>query len=214
MPRAAVLVSLALIGVSLALSAWLYTSLPDVIPTHWNINGEADGFGPKGVAAWLLPVITLALLGFMCLIPWLSPQGFQVDVHGRAFSVLLVALTSLMVFIHLLSLAAALRPGLEVGRAMVAGVMFFLGALGTTFSGIKRNFYIGIRVPWTIASERVWDDTHALAARIWVVGGFLGAVLAALGQTLPALILVVPMALVPIVYSFVRSKQLERLGQL
>ena len=92
MPRAAVLVSLALIGVSLALSAWLYTSLPDVIPTHWNINGEADGFGPKGVAAWLLPVITLALLGFMCLIPWLSPQGFQVDVHGRAFSVLLVAL--------------------------------------------------------------------------------------------------------------------------
>ena len=203
MPRAAVLVSLALIGVSLALSAWLYTSLPDVIPTHWNIRGEADGFGPKEVAAWLLPVIALALLGFMCLIPWLSPQGFQVDVHGRAFSVLLVALTSLMVFIHLLSLAAALRPGLEVGRAMVAGVMFFLGAV-----------FIGIRVPWTIASERVWDDTHALAARIWVVGGFLGAVFAALGQTLPALILVVPMALVPIVYSFVRSKQLERLGQL
>ena len=86
MPRAAVLVSLALIGVSLALSAWLYPSLPDVIPTHWNINGEADGFGPKGVAAWLLPVITLALLGFMCLIPWLSPQGFQVDVHGRALN--------------------------------------------------------------------------------------------------------------------------------
>jgi uncharacterized membrane protein len=201
MPRAALLVSLALIGASLAVSAWLYTSLPDVVPTHWNIKGEADGFGPKGVAAWLLPMVALGLLGFMCLIPWLSPQGFQVDVHSRAFS-------------HLLSLAAAMRPGLPVGRAMVAGVMFFLGALGTTFSGIKRNFFIGVRVPWTIASERVWDDTHRLAARIWVVGGFLGAVLAAAGLTLPALLLVAPMALVPIVYSFLRYKQLERLGQL
>jgi uncharacterized membrane protein len=214
MPRVPLLVSLALIGMALAVSAWLYPALPDVIPTHWNIRGEADGFGPKGVAAWLLPMVALGLLGFMCLIPWLSPQGFQVDVHGRAFSVLLVSLTALMVFIHLLSLAAAMRPGLPVGRAMVAGVMFFLGALGTTFSGIKRNFFIGVRVPWTIASERVWDDTHRLAARIWVVGGFLGAGLAAVGLTLPALLLIAPMTIVPIVYSFLRYKQLERLGQL
>lgn len=214
MPRAAVLVSLALIAAALGISAWLYPSLPDVVPTHWNFEGEADGFGPKGVAAWLLPAIALGLLGFMGMIPWLSPKGFQVDVHGRAFSVLLVSLTALMVFIHLLSLAAAMRPGLPVGRTMVGGVMFFLGALGTTFSGIKRNFFIGVRVPWTIASERVWDDTHRLAARIWVVGGFLGAGLASLGLTLPALFLIAPMTLVPIVYSFVRYKQLERLGQL
>jgi uncharacterized membrane protein len=214
MPRAAVIVSLALIAAALGISAWLYPSLPDVVPTHWNIEGEADGFGPKGVAAWLLPVIALGLLGFMGMIPWLSPQGFQVDVHSRAFSVLLVSLTALMVFIHLLSLAAAMRPGLPIGRMMVAGVLCFLGALGTTFSGIKRNFFIGVRVPWTIASERVWDDTHRLAARIWVVGGFLGAGLAAVGLTLPALLLIAPMALVPIVYSFLRYKELERLGQL
>jgi uncharacterized membrane protein len=214
MPRVPLLVSLALIGMALAVSAWLYPALPDVIPTHWNIKGEADGFGPKGVAAWLLPTVALGLLGFMGLIPWLSPQGFQVDSHSRAFSVLLVTITALMVFIHLLALAAAMRPGLPVGRAMVAGVMFFLGALGTTFSGIKRNFFIGIRVPWTIASERVWDDTHRLAARIWVGGGFFGATLAAVGLTLPALLLVAPMTLVPIIYSFVRYKQLERLGQL
>jgi uncharacterized membrane protein len=214
MPRPALLVSLALIAGAFALSAWLYPSLPEKIPTHWNIEGQADGYGPKEVAAWLLPAIALGLLGFMCLIPQLSPRGYQVDVHGRAFSVLLVALTALFVFIHLMSLAAAMRPGLEVGRPLVAGVMVFLAALGMTFSGIKRNFFIGVRVPWTIASERVWDDTHHLAARVWVVGGILGAVLGAVGLTLPALLLVAPMALVPIVYSFFRYRQLERLGQL
>lgn len=214
MPRVPLLVSLVIVAVALAVSAWLYPGLPESIPTHWNIEGEADGYGPKAVAAWLLPGIALGLLGFMALIPWLSPKGFQVDVHGRAFGMLVVAMTALMVFIHLLSLAAALHPGLSVGRAMVAGVMVFLGAIGTTFQGIRRNFFIGVRVPWTIASERVWDDTHALAARIWVVGGLLGAVLAIFGQTLPAFLLVAPMALVPIVYSFVRYKQLERLGEL
>ena len=109
-PRVPLLIAFGLIGLSLALSAWLYPSLPDVIPTHWNIAGEADGFGPKPVAAWLLPGIALGLLGFLGLVPWLSPRGFQVDVHGRAFGVLVVALTALLVFIHLLSLAAAMRP--------------------------------------------------------------------------------------------------------
>lgn len=214
MPRSAFLASLALVAMALATSAWLYPSLPEAIPTHWNIQGEADGFGPKAVAAWLLPAIALLLLGFMAILPWLSPQGFQVDVHGRAFGVLLVATTALFVFIHLLSLAAALRPDLSVGRAMVSGVLLFLGAIGMTFTGIKRNFFIGVRVPWTIASERVWDDTHRLAARVWTVGGLLGAVLAAVGWTVPAFLLVVPMAMVPIVYSFLRYKQLERLGEL
>lgn len=212
MPRVPLALSLVLIAVALGLSAWLYPSLPDRIPTHWNIEGKADGFGPKWIAAWILPAVAAVLVGFMSLIPWLSPRGFEVDLHSSAFAVLVVALTALFVFIHLLSLAAALRPGLAVDRALVAGVLLFLAAIGSTFAGIRRNFFIGIRVPWTIASERVWDDTHRLAARIWVVGGLVGAVLAAAGQTVAAFVLVVPMALVPIVYSFVLSKRLERLG--
>ena len=111
-------------------------------------------------------------------------------------------------------LITALRPGLGVDRALVTGVLLFLAAIGATFPGIQRNFFIGVRVPWTIASQRVWDDTHALAGRIWVAGGLLGALLAAAGQTLVAFVLVVPMAVVPIVYSFLRYKHLERIGGL
>lgn len=214
MSRAPFVVSVLLVALALAVSAWLYPSLPATIPTHWNIHGEADGFGPKQVAAWILPAVALGLVGFMALVPWLSPQGFQVDVHGRPFGVIVVATTGLFVFIHLLSLLAALRPALAIDRALVAGVLLFLAALGGTFSGIRRNFFIGVRVPWTIASETVWDDTHRLAGRLWVAGGLLGAALAACGFTVAAFLLVVPMAVAPIVYSFVRYKQLERAGAL
>lgn len=214
MSRLPLVVSLALVAIALGASAWLYPSLPEQIPTHWNIEGKVDGFGPKGVAAWILPGVAALFLGFMSLLPWLSPRGFEVDVHSRAFAVLVVALTALFVFIHFLALAAALRPGLAVDRALVAGVLLFLAAIGSTFAGIRRNFFIGVRVPWTIASERVWDDTHRLAARIWVAGGLFGAVLAAAGQTFAAFLLVLPMALSPIVYAFLRYKHLERVGGL
>ena len=214
MPRVPFILSLLLVAAALAVSAWLYPELPDQIPTHWNIHGEADGFGPKAVAAWLLPAIGLGLVGFMGLVPWLSPKGFQVDVNGRSFGVLVVALTALFVYIHCLSLLAALRPNLAIDRALVAGVLLFLAALGGTFTGIERNFYIGIRVPWTIASQRVWDDTHRLAGRLWVTGGIAGALLAICGFTMAAFLLVIPMALVPIGYSFARYKQLERDGAL
>lgn len=210
MARPSLWISLALVAFALAVTAVLYPSLPDQIPTHWNIRGEADGFGPKTVAAWLLPAIATGLVAFLRVAPWLSPKGFGVDVDGRAYGFLVVATTALLVSIHLLSLAAALRPGLDVGRALVACVMLFLGAIGSSFRGLERNFYVGIRVPWTIASEQVWNETHRLAAPLWVGGGILGAALAAVGLTVAALAPLVPMVVVPIAYSFVRSKQLER----
>ena len=214
MPRLPFILSLLLVAAALAVSAWLYPELPDQIPTHWNIHGEADGFGPKAVAAWLLPAIGLGLVGFMGLVPWLSPKDRPLTSTWNPFGVLVVALTALFVYIHCLSLLAALRPNLAIDRALVAGVLLFLAALGGTFTGIERNFYIGIRVPWTIASQRVWDDTHRLAGRLWVAGGIAGALLAICGFTMAAFLLVIPMALVPIGYSFARYKQLERDGAL
>jgi len=79
MPRLPLIVSLVLIGLALAASAWLYPALPDRIPTHWNIRGEADGFGPKAIAAWILPVVALGLLAFLRAVPWLSPRDFRVE---------------------------------------------------------------------------------------------------------------------------------------
>lgn len=214
MPRTALLISLALISISLAVSAWIYPSLPDVVPTHWNIRGEADGFGPKGVAAWLLPAVALGLLGFMALVPWMSPKDFQVDSHGPAYGFIIVAMTALFVFIHLLSLTGAMNASFPVGRILMVGVFLFLAAIGSVLGQVRRNFFIGVRVPWTLASERVWDDTHRLAAKTFVIGGVVGASLALVDQTVAAIAMLVPIVLVPIVYSFVRYKQLERLGQL
>ncbi|MHC5544616.1 SdpI family protein, partial [Singulisphaera rosea] len=72
---------------------------------------------------------------------------------------------------------------------------------------------VGVRVPWTLASERVWNDTHRLAAWLFFGGGLFGAAASLAGYPLVGLVSLVPIVLIPIVYSAVRYKQLERRGE-
>jgi uncharacterized membrane protein len=87
--------------------------------------------------------------------------------------------------------------------------------MGSVMGRVRRNFYMGVRVPWTLASERVWNDTHRLAAWVWVACGLVGFGIIIAGLPFAvALALLIVALLVPVVYSFVHYKVLERRGAL
>ena len=80
---------------------------------------------------------------------------------------------------------------------------------------VCKNFYIGIRVPWTLASDRVWNDTHRLAAWVMVAVGVIGFLLVIAGASpIVAIGLLIGSMLIPVVYSFIHYKSLERRGTL
>lgn len=203
--------SIGLTLLAFAASAWLYPSLPDRLPTHWNIEGKVDGTGPKSWVALGLPGLMIAMMLLFAAIPWLSPAPFKVDAFQPTVSYLMFLLVGLVGYIHGLTLYAGVRGGVDVGSALIAGIMFLFAALGNVMGKIRRNFYIGIKVPWTLASEKVWTDTHRLAAWLWMSGGILGGVLTLAGVTpIVAFVILVIISIVPIVYSFILSKRLER----
>ncbi len=104
---------------------------------------------------------------------------------------------------------------LEIGRALIAGIFLFIAFMGNVMGKVRRNFYIGFRVPWTLASDRVWNDTHRLAAWVMVAAGLIGFVLVVAGVSpVVALGLLIGSMLIPAVYSFVHYKSLERRGAL
>ena len=87
--------------------------------------------------------------------------------------------------------------------------------MGNVIGKVRKNFYIGIRVPWTLASDRVWNDTHRMAAWLWVAAGILGFASIALGAPMYVAIgLLVAAGLVPVIYSFIHYKALEGRGAL
>jgi uncharacterized membrane protein len=117
--------------------------------------------------------------------------------------------------LYVVKQTVAKQPNVDLGRTFLAGLFLFFGLMGAVIGKVRRNFYIGVRVPWTLASERVWNDTHRLAGWIWVAAGGIGFAMIVFGAPiLGALAVLIVSALIPVIYSFVHYKSLERRGVL
>ena len=199
------------------ISAWVYPQLPAEVPTHWNLEGKVDGWGHKGIATILMPAVMTGMLLFFRFMPALSPKSFTVDEFKSTSLYIMVIVTLLFAYLHAVILMATWQElyhdtkFLDLGRAMLAGIFLFFALIGNVMGKIRKNFYIGIRVPWTLASDRVWNDTHRLAAWLMVGGGVLGFLMViARTPVLLAFAVMVPVFVIPIVYSFLHYKSLER----
>jgi len=204
-----------------ALAAWLYTGLPQRVPIHWNIEGKVDGWGDKSWATFLMPGMMIAFLILFAFLPALSPKHFEVDSFRSTYLYIMVLTTGLFAYMNgviLLATWQEVRQGpkfMDIGRVLMAGIFLFFALLGNVMGKVRKNFYIGIRVPWTLASDRVWNDTHRLAAWIMVAAGVIGFLLIIAGASpIVALSLLIGSMLIPVVYSFVHYKVLERRGAL
>jgi uncharacterized membrane protein len=209
------IVAMALVVLAWGASVLLYPGLPDRIPTHWNIQGKIDGYGPKATI-FLMPGVMIGLLGLFRILPVLSPRNFEVDSFRTTYLFVMVLTIGMMGYIQAVILYAAANAGhIAMTRAMMGGLFLFFALLGNVMGRVRRNFYIGVRVPWTLASERVWNDTHRVAAWLFVACGLAGFLIVMTGLPMLAAFAVLSIAVVvPIVYSFVHYKQLERRGAL
>lgn len=211
-------IAIALVLIAWGASAAVYPRLPEKVPTHWNIRGEIDGYGSKQWAAFLSPAIMIVLLGLFPLLPWLSPKSFEVDRFRTTYAWIVLLVMALFAYIHAITLWAAFDRRVDVGRALMAGICLALALIGNVLGKVRRNFWVGVRTPWTLASERVWIDTHRLAARLMAAAGVLGAVIALVASHVLAFAisfgLIMAAALIPVVYSLVHYKRLQRRGEI
>jgi uncharacterized membrane protein len=216
------LASLALTAAALAACLGVYfglsARLPEQIPVHWGFSGAPDRFVPKDQA--LLSLLTPALVmlgavGMGRLLPWLSPQPFAIEPFRATYEYLMFLFVAFMAWLQGLMLAAALEPTLDLGRWVVAGAYLLFALLGNVLGKVQRNFWVGVRTPWTLASEAVWTQTHRVAAWLFVAGGLVGFVATLAGVSGGWLFVGVltVIAGLPVVYSLVLYKRLERQGR-
>lgn len=213
------IIAITLIIATTAATAWFYAALPDQIPTHWNIRGEIDGYGGKWTL-FIFPALMVGMLGLFSVLPALSPKHFEVDTFRSTYLYIMVLVVGLFAYmntalLYVVHQAVAKQPTVDIGRAFLAGLFLFFGLMGAVMGKVRKNFYIGVRVPWTLASDRVWDDTHRLAGWIWMAAGAIGFVLTRLhAPILAAVAVLLVSAFIPVIYAFVHYKSLERRGAL
>src|ERR1039458_498530 len=209
------LVGMLLTAAVLVATLVAYPHLPPSVATHWDIHNQPNGYSPKWALYLIGPGLMAGTILLMYFLPWLSPKHFEVDSFRPTYLRIMLMLVSMLAYFYAVILWAGIGHPLNVGRAIVGGVCLLFALLGNVMGKIRRNFYIGLRTPWALANERVWNATHRFAAKTFVAGGLAGLALTAAGlDGWPTFVALMAGALVPVVYSLVFYKQLERHGQL
>jgi len=218
------LVSLALCLCAFAVSSWIYwfrfAELPERLPIHWDLYGQPNGWVARDQIYWslfLMPSAMGLIVLLTLVLPWLSPRPFDLDRFRSTYGYVMMLIVLLLGYMHTVILLGSLRPGsIDVGRWMIGGIMIILGLLGNVLGRVRRNFYLGVRTPWTLASERVWIETHRLAAWVMVAASALGMV--ALVARVPLSVIFVAyigaVACLPVAYSWWLYRRLDRQGKL
>lgn len=209
------LICIAVVIVHFVLVAVFYGELPDPVPSHWNAAGEVDGYTPKPWGAWLFPLLTLSIFLLFKVIPWISPHGFRMESFQGVVGILKLTTVLFMFVVGVTVVLAARGAPFDPGDIVLPGVGVLLLVVGNYMGKLRKNFFIGIRTPWTLASDEVWAKTHRLGGWTFVFAGLV-MILSGLagwppmGVTIVAVIVLA--ALVPVVYSFVVYRKLEGFG--
>lgn len=200
-----------LLLMAIALAVWAYPQLPERVPTHWNAAGHVNGSSSRLLAATLEPLLIAFTLGLMIVLPLVSPKGFGLERSANPFYLSTLAVVAVLLVIEIAITRAALDETVAPNAVVGASVGALLAILGNVMGKVRKNFFFGVRTPWTLASDEVWLRTNRLGGRLLVLGGlviigtsFFEAV--AVRAIVGVLVIVV---LVPMVYSYVLYKRIE-----
>ena len=183
----------------------LWNQLPDALPIHWNAEGEVDGYSSKPFAVFAMPLILLAVHWLAAVVTQTDPKKQNHPEKVKILVFWLIPAISLLV--NLFTYSAALGKSLRVETVMPIFMGLLFMAIGNYLPKCKQNYTVGIKLPWTLHSEENWNRTHRLAGWLWVGGGLLCAVAGFFGAFLLTVPVLLVMALVPMIYSFLLYKK-------
>ena len=187
-----------LIPVIVGLLIW--DRLPDPMPTHWGINGEVDGWSSKAFTIFGLPAFLL-LIHWLCIIASSADPKSQ-DYHPKMLKLVLwiCPVVSLVIFALVYGAALGYDCNIEVIMPLLVGVMFIV--IGNWLPKCKQTYTMGIKLPWTYASEANWNATHRFGGKIWFWGGVATMLTAIRGNFWVLMVILAAMVILPTVYSY------------
>lgn len=185
----------------------LWDKMPEQVPVHWNINGEVDGFATKTQAVFVMPLVLVAAHWICVLGTNLDPK--KQNISDKVFTLVLWIIPVLSLLCNSFVYATALghNVNVEVIMPLFMGALFVV--IGNYLPKCKQSYTLGIKLPWTLNDEENWNKTHRLAGFLWVICGVIIMATAFLGVSWLLFVLLIPMVIVPTVYSYLLYKKKE-----
>ncbi len=205
--RNTTIIVLILIAGAILAGLLLWNQLPDPMASHWDVNDQVNGYMSKFWGVFMVPLMALGMFLLFLVIPSIDPLKANIAQFRDAFNLFIVLIMVFMLYVHGLSLAWNLGyTDFKMSTSMLPAMGLLFIFIGFMLRKAKRNFFIGIRTPWTLSSDMVWDKTHRLGAVLFMVSGVLTLVGGFFGGMVAFWMLFVPLmgsTIFLLVYSYV-----------
>ena len=145
--------------------------MPEKIASHWNVRGEVNGYVSKLWGLFLMPFILAGLAGLFAAVPRIDPLKANIEKFRKHYDGFIILFFIFMLSIHfqliLWNLGIKISPNATLPVGL--GILFFY--TGILCENAKRNWFIGIRTPWTLSSDAVWNKTHKVGGKLFKIAG-------------------------------------------
>jgi len=194
-----------------AVGIYMAPNMPDRVPTHWNIRGEVDGWGSKYINLFLMPTIALAAYLLMSFLPAIDPFRKNYEKFAKPYLYFKIFLAFFFIYLEIFLLYSSIRFSPPQGSLMFAiPFSLLLCFIGWILPQLKRNFFIGIKTPWTLVSDENWKKTHDFGGKVFIFAGVASLVAAFFGSMVSFIVLigsVVITTIITIGYSYLMYRK-------
>lgn len=184
--------------------------MPERMVSHWNIMGEADGYLPKFWALFIVPLASLGLFALFVVIPKIDPLKNNIQKFRRYYDTFVVLLLCFLCYLGFLVIFWNFGMSFNMIQALAPALGLLFYYMGILTENAKRNWFIGIRTPWTLSNDDVWDKTHKLGGKLFKACGVLTAVGGFIFDKLAVFFILAPILVVTVyvtVFSYFEYKK-------
>ncbi|HNV94163.1 MAG: hypothetical protein APG08_01231 [Candidatus Methanofastidiosum methylothiophilum] len=189
-----------------------YSYLPDMMPMHWNAQGEIDGYMGKLWGLFMLPIISLGLFALFLVIPKLDPRRSNLESFKEYYQGIILMIVGFLFYIYILTILAAIGYKFNMVQAMSLSFAVLFYYMGIVLKKTKSNFFVGIRTPWTLSDEKVWEKTHDLGGKLFKVSGII-AFFGVLFKEVAIFLMIIPTIVASIfiyIYSYLEYAKIHK----
>jgi len=213
--RKTTLIVAGLVLLSFILSIYFYPQVPEQMATHWNSQGEVNGYMSKFWGLFFTPVVITGIAALFLVIPRIDPKKENIEKFRKYYNGFVILFLLFMVAVHLQILLWNVGIQISPNKVLPAGTGLLFYYIGILIENADRNWFVGIRTPWTLSSDRVWKKTNQLGGKLFKLAGIV-AIFGTFFYKLAVFFIVVPVLIVAgftIVYSYLEyQKELKETG--
>ena len=198
--KATLIVTTLVLLIPMLVGLLLWNQLPDPMPSHWDINGEVDGWSSKGFAVFFFPALLLA-------IHWLCVFASCADPKSKNYTPKMITLVlwicpvlSLVVNSMVYAAGLGYEISIEIVMPLLVGLMLVI--VGNLLPKCRQSYTMGIKLPWTLHNEENWNKTHRFGGKLWVIGGVIILATAFVGSFWILMGVLIVMVAAPTIYSY------------